>query len=235
GGVMTVMIPRNTTIPTRKTEIYTTAADYQTSVEIHVLQGERPMARDNRTLGRFNLTDIPPAPRGIPQIEVTFDIDANGILNVQARDKATGKEQKITITGSTTLSKEDVDRMIKDAEAHAEEDRKRRELIEERNKAENLTYQVEKFIKDNQDKIPASDREAAEAAIKKVREVMAGEDTSAIRQAMDELTQTFHRIGEAMYRAQTTGAQAASTDGRGQQEAAKEGEEVIDAEYKTAD
>ncbi len=238
GGVMTTMIPRNTTIPTRKTEVYTTATDYQTSVEIHVLQGERPMARDNRTLGRFNLTDIPPAPRGMPQIEVTFDIDANGILNVHARDKATGKEQKITITGSTTLSKSDVERMIEDAEAHAEEDRKRRELIEERNKAENLTYQVEKFIKDNQDKIAVSDREAAEAAIKKLREVMAGEDISAIRQAMDDLTQTFHRIGEAMYRAQATGAeqQAASADGQGQQqEQAKEGEEVIDAEYKTAE
>jgi len=174
----------------------------------------------------------------MPQIEVTFDIDANGILNVHARDKATGKEQKITITGSTTLSKEDVDRMIKDAEAHAEEDRKRRELIEERNKAENLTYQVEKFIKDNQDKIASSDREAAEAAIKKVREVMTGEDISAIRQAMDDLTQTFHRIGEAMYRAQAADAsqQAASADGRGpQQEQAQEGEEVIDAEYKTAE
>ena len=158
GGVMTTLIPRNTTIPTRKSEIFSTAADSQTSVEVHVLQGERPLARDNRTLGRFHLVGIPPAPRGVPQIEVTFDIDANGIVNVSAKDLGTGKEQKITITASSGLSKDEVDRMMKDAESHADEDKKRREEIETRNRADQAVYAAERFLKDMGDKLSAADK-----------------------------------------------------------------------------
>src|SRR5690606_12101348 len=165
GGVMTPLIARNTTIPTRKGEVFSTAADNQTSVEVHVLQGERPLARDNRTLGRFQLTGIPPAPRGVPQIEVTFDIDANGIVNVSAKDKATGKEQKITITSSSGLSKEEVERMMREAEAHAEEDKRRKEEIDTRNQADQAAYAAERMLKDAGDKLPAADRAAIEAAI----------------------------------------------------------------------
>ena len=165
GGVMTTLIPRNTTIPTRKSETFSTAADSQTSVEVHVLQGERPLARDNRTLGRFQLVGIPPAPRGVPQIEVTFDIDANGIVNVSAKDHGTGKEQKITITASSGLSKDEVERMMKDAESHAEEDKKRREEIETRNRADQAVYAAEKMLQEMGDKLPASDKAAVESAI----------------------------------------------------------------------
>src|SRR5215831_11361144 len=181
GGVLTPLIQRNTTIPTRKSEIFSTAADNQTSVEVHVLQGERPLARDNRTLGRFHLVGLPPAPRGIPQIEVAFDIDANGIVNVSAKDRATGQEQKITISGSSGLSKEEVDRLVKQAESHAAEDQKRRELIDARNQADSLAYQVEKTLNENRDKVPAGEVSRVESAIAEVRNVMKSEDLEAVR------------------------------------------------------
>ena len=175
GGVMTTLIPRNTTIPTRKSEIFSTAADNQTSVEVHVLQGERPLARDNRTLGQFHLVGMPPAPRGVPQIEVTFDIDANGIVNVSAKDLGTGKEQKITITASSGLSKDEVERMMKEAESHADEDKKRREEIEARNRADQAVYGAERMLKDTGDKLSAADRQAIEAAMEAVKKAIEGE------------------------------------------------------------
>ncbi len=186
GGVMTTLIPRNTTIPTRKSEMFSTATDNQTSVEVHVLQGERPLARDNRTLGRFHLVGLPPAPRGVPQIEVAFDIDANGIVNVAAKDMATGKEQKITISGSSGLSKDEVDRMVKDAQSHAAEDQARRELIDARNQADSLAYQVEKTVNENREKVPVGELSKVEAAIAEVRKAAQGDDLAAIKQATDD-------------------------------------------------
>jgi molecular chaperone DnaK len=200
GGVMTTLIPRNTTIPTRKSETFSTAADSQTSVEVHVLQGERPLARDNRTLGRFQLVGIPPAPRGVPQIEVTFDIDANGMVNVSAKDHGTGKEQKITITASSGLSKDEVDRMMKDAESHAEEDRKRREEIETRNHADQAVYAAEKMVQDMGDKLAASDKSAVEAAIESLKSAISANDTAAMKRAMEQLTQVQHKAAEALYK-----------------------------------
>jgi molecular chaperone DnaK len=200
GGVMTTLISRNTTIPTRKSETFSTAADSQTSVEVHVLQGERPLARDNRTLGRFQLVGIPPAPRGIPQIEVTFDIDANGIVNVSAKDLGTGKEQKITITASSGLSKDEVERMMKDAESHAEEDKKRREEIETRNKADAAVYGAEKFVQETGDKLAASDKSAIENAIEGVKKAIADNDVAAMNRAMDLLTQMQHKAAETLYK-----------------------------------
>lgn len=200
GGVMNVMIPRNTPIPYKHTEIYTTAHDFQTSVEVKILQGERPLARDNRLLGVFHLEGIPPAPKGIPRIEVTFDVDANGILHVSARDLGTGKEARVSITGSTTLSKEDVDRMIRDAELHAEEDRKRRELIELRNRAESLAYQTERMLEEYGEQIPTGEKEAMRAAIQEVRAQLQSENMEALRQAVDMLEQATRRAGEAIYR-----------------------------------
>src|SRR5207249_712633 len=199
GGVMTTLIPRNTTIPTRKSEIFSTATDNQTSVEVHVLQGERSMARDNRTLGKFHLIGLPPAPRGMPQIEVTFDIDANGIVNVQAKDLGTGKEQKITITASSGLSKDEVNRMMKDAESHAEDDRKRREEIEARNKADQAVYGAERFIKDSGEKLSASDRQAIETASESLKKALESNDAAAITRAMDELTQAQHKAAASLY------------------------------------
>ena len=199
GGVATVLIPRNTTIPTRKSEVFSTAADSQTSVEVHVQQGERPMARDNKSLGRFHLTGIPPAPRGIPQIEVTFDIDANGILNVSAKDLGTGTEQKITITGSSGLNDDEIQRMVNEAEDHSEEDRKKKEEIEARNQADNLVYSTEKLVKDNRDKIPDSDVKAVEEAIAETRKAMEGGDVEAIKQSMEKLQQASHQVAQAMY------------------------------------
>src|SRR5215212_5795998 len=187
GGVMTTLIQRNTTIPTRKSEVFSTATDNQTSVEVHVLQGERQLARDNRTLGRFQLVGLPPAPRGVPQVEVTFDIDANGIVNVSAKDVATAKEQKITISSSSGLTKDDVDRLVKDAEAHAADDKSRRELIESRNTADALAYSVEKTLTDNRDKLQAGDIGRIESALAAVRSAIAGDDADAIRRASDEL------------------------------------------------
>jgi molecular chaperone DnaK len=224
GGVMTTLIPRNTTIPTRKSEVFSTATDNQTSVEVHVLQGERPMARDNRTLGRFHLVGIPPAPRGVPQVEVTFDIDANGIVHVAAKDRATNAEQKITITASSGLSKDEVERMVKDAEAHATEDKTRRELIEARNSADALVYSVERTLAESRDKVPASDVSRIESAIASVKQATAGEDLNEIRRTVDELQKASHAMAEALYRTQTssTGGQPAS--GGAQQP------DVVDAE-----
>ena len=206
GGVMTTLIPRNTTIPTRKSETFSTAADSQTSVEVHVLQGERPLARDNRTLGRFQLIGIPPAPRGVPQIEVTFDIDANGIVNVSAKDLGTGKEQKITITASSGLSKDEVERMMKDAESHAEEDRRRRDEIEVRNRADQAVYAAEKMLQDMGDKLAASDKSALENAIGELKTAVSSNDTAAMNRAMEQLTQAQHKAAESLYK--QTGASA---------------------------
>ena len=213
GGVLTQLIPRNTTIPTRKSEIFSTAADSQTSVEVHVLQGERPLARDNRTLGRFQLVGIPPAPRGVPQVEVTFDIDANGIVNVSAKDMGTGKEQKITITASSGLSKDEVDKMMKDAEAHAEEDRKRKEDIETRNKADQAAYGAERMLQDMGAKLAASDKAAVEAGIAALKSALASNDAAAMTKAMEQLTQAQHKAAEALYKQGATGAGGAGSEG----------------------
>jgi molecular chaperone DnaK len=236
GGVMTTLIPRNTTIPTRKSEIFSTAADNQTSVEVHVLQGERPLARDNRTLGRFHLIGLPPAPRGIPQIEVTFDIDANGIVNVQAKDLGTGKEQKITITASSGLSKEEVDKMMREAESHADEDKKRRDEIETRNRADQAVYAAERMLKDAGDKLPGGDRSAVETAIEELKKANAGTDVTAINAAMETLNKAQHTAAEALYKqAQSAGGGAAAggpsaEPGAGSQSAGEKQGDVIDAE-----
>src|SRR5712664_1187637 len=203
GGVMTPLIQRNTTIPTRKSEIFSTATDNQTSVEVHVLQGERPLARDNRTLGRFHLVGLPPAPRGVPQVEVTFDIDANGIVNVSAKDLGTGKEQKITVTASSGLAKDEVDRMMKEAEAHAEDDRKRREEIEVRNRADQAVYGAERLIKDTGDKLSAADKQAIESAMEAVKKATEGTDAAAIERALEGLTSAQHKAAESLYKQQT--------------------------------
>jgi len=205
GGVLTTLIPRNTTIPTRKSETFSTAADSQTSVEVHVLQGERPLARDNRTLGRFQLVGIPPAPRGVPQIEVTFDIDANGIVNVSAKDLGTGKEQKITITASSGLSKDEVDRMMRDAESHADEDKKRREEIEGRNRVDQAIYAAEKMLVDMGPKLAAADKTAVESAISAAKSAVATNDSAAITRAIEELTQAQHRAAESLYKGAAAG------------------------------
>jgi molecular chaperone DnaK len=234
GGVMTRLIERNTTIPTRKTETFTTAADSQTSVEVHVLQGERPMARDNRTLGKFHLVGIPPAPRGVPQVEVTFDIDANGILNVSAKDTATGKQQAITITASSGLTKDDIDKMVREAESNAEEDKKRRQEIEVKNQADSLAYSIERQLAEHGEKIPAGDRSAIEEAIKEVREALKADDTDRIQRAADALTKASHRMAEVLYREaqakQQGGGPTGSTAADGKTRTA-EGE-VVDAEFE---
>jgi molecular chaperone DnaK len=214
GGVLTPLIERNTTIPVRKSETFSTAADGQTAVTIHVLQGERPMASDNMSLGQFNLEGIPPAPRGVPQVDVTFDIDANGILNVSAKDKATGKEQQITITASTNLSKGDVDRLVREAKQHESEDRQRRELIEARNTADQLIYQMEKMLRDLGDKVSASDRERIESIVGDLKQVKDGDDAARIKQLIEQLQQASYAIGQQMY-AQQTGAQQAAAQPQG--------------------
>jgi molecular chaperone DnaK len=241
GGVATPMIPRNTTIPTRKMETFSTAADNQTSVEVHVLQGERPLARDNRTLGKFHLTGIPPAPRGVPQVEVTFDIDANGILNVTAKDNATGKDQKITITSSSGLSKDEVERMAKEADSHSAEDKAKREEIEARNQLDSMVYNVEKMLREQGDKISGSERGDVENAIADAKKALEGSDKAAMDKARESLTQVSHKLAEQMYKAAQAPPQGApgagsATDagpeanaaGNGQ---AKKDEGVIDAEY----
>jgi molecular chaperone DnaK len=217
GGVMTTLIARNTTIPTRKSEIFSTAADSQTSVEVHVLQGERQLARDNRTLGRFHLVGLPPAPRGVPQIEVTFDIDANGIVNVQAKDLGTGKEQKITITASSGLSKDEVERMMREAESHSDEDKKRREEIETRNRADQAVYAAEKMIKDTGDKLGSADKAAIESAITAVKSAIEGTtaDAAEIQRALDQLMAAQHKAAESLYRQQAPGGGGAGTPGGG--------------------
>jgi molecular chaperone DnaK len=228
GGVFTKLIERNTTIPTRKSEIFSTAEDNQPSVEVHVLQGEREMAAYNKSLGKFQLTGIPPAPRGVPQIEVTFDIDADGILNVSAKDLGTTKEQKIEIKGGSGLSEAEVEQMVKDAEAHAEEDHRQRELAEARNVAENAAYQAERQVKELGDQIDDSARSEIESAIKDVREVLTSEDADEIKAKTDALQAAFHKVSEQVY--QTAAQQQAAGSGDG---AAADGageEEVVDAE-----
>jgi molecular chaperone DnaK len=236
GGVATQMIPRNTTIPTKKTETFSTAADSQPSVEVHVLQGERPLAKDNRTLGKFHLTGIPPAPRGVPQIEVTFDIDANGILNVTAKDKATNKEQKIQITSSSGLSKDEVERMAKEAEAHSAEDKAKREEIEARNQLDGMVYQVEKTLKEHGDKISADEKGQVESAVADAKKALEGTDATAMNSAREKLTQASHKLAEVMYK--SAQAQPEGAAGAGPQAGAppngageKKDEGVIDAEY----
>jgi molecular chaperone DnaK len=235
GGVMTPLIQRNTTIPTRKAEIFSTAADNQTSVEIHVLQGERPMAKDNRTLGKFHLVGIPLAPRGLPQIEVTFDIDANGILNVSAKDKGTGNEQRITITSSSGLSKDEVERMTKEGELHTEEDRQRREEVEVKNRADSLVYSVEKMLKEHRDKVSESDARNIESAVEEAKKAIQEGDLSKINAAIERLTTASHKLAEAMYKQAATSPPApepepAEAQAGGAKGKSKGDGEVIDAE-----
>jgi molecular chaperone DnaK len=234
GGVMTTLITRNTTIPTRKSETFSTATDNQTSVEVHVLQGERPMARDNRTLGRFHLIGLPPAPRGVPQVEVSFDIDANGIVNVGAKDMATGKEQTITISNSSGLSKDEVDRMVKESQSHATEDQARRDVVDARNQADSLAYQVEKTVNENRDRVAVGELSKVDAAIAEARTAAKGEDLSAIKRATDELQRLSHALAEELYKT-SKGAPGAGGAGAGnaatdRDHTVKDGE-VVDAEY----
>ncbi len=235
GGVMTTLIQRNTTIPTKKSETFSTAADNQTSVEVHVLQGERPMARDNRTLGKFHLSGLPAAPRGVPQVEVTFDIDANGIVNVTATDKATGKEQKITITASSGLNKDEVDRMMREAESHADEDKRRKEEIETRNQADQAAYAAERMVKDAGDKLPAADRQPIESAIEELKKAIEKNDLDEMKRRLEALNAAQHKAAEAMYRTASAsgggapggdpGGSAGPTGGAG-----RDAGDVIDAE-----
>jgi len=234
GGVFTKLIDRNTTIPTSRSQIFSTAADNQTSVEVHVLQGERELARDNRTLGRFHLDGIAPAPRGMPQIEVTFDIDANGILNVKAQDKGTGREQSVTITASSTLSKEEVERLVKEAEANSAEDRRKREEVETRNQADQMVYQAEKVIKENESKIPAELKTEVEAKLSAVREAAKGSDTDSLKKAMDELNDSLQKIGQHIYAgpSDSSGTDGTATGDGSDPKPKSEEEDVVDAEYK---
>ena len=237
GGVMTRLIEKNTTIPCKKSQIFSTAADNQPAVSIHVLQGERQMAADNRTLGRFELVGLPPAPRGVPQIEVTFDIDANGIVHVHAKDLGTGKEQSIKITASSGLSEEEIQKLVRDAEAHAEEDKKRKELIEARNQADSMVYSVEKNIKEFGDKVDAAEKARIEEAIAKTKKALEGDDIDAIKKAQDELMNVSHKLAEAMY-AKTAGGQGGPQAGGGagqagpEQAAGKKDEDVVDADFE---
>jgi molecular chaperone DnaK len=242
GGVFTKLIERNTTIPTRKSEIFSTATDNQTSVEVHVLQGERQMAGGNRTLGKFHLVGIPPAPRGIPQIEVTFDIDANGIVNVSARDLGTGREQKITITASSGLAKDEIDRMMRDAESHADEDKRSRETIEAKNRLDSIIYQTEKTIADNREKIPVGTISEVEAALVEAKKAVETNDAEQINAQLEALTKASHKIAEALYQQQTAGGSASGAEASGAGAGAAGGanksaggDDVIDAEYIDVD
>lgn len=233
GGVMTTIIERNTTIPVRRSQIFSTAEDNQSAVDIHILQGERPMAADNMSLGRFRLEGIPLAPRGVPQIEVTFDIDANGILNVTARDKATGKEQKVTITASTNLNKSEVERMVEEARRHEAEDRRRRELAETRNTADNLVYQTEKTLRDLGDKLSSHERNNIEDKIKGLREAMKGDDISLMRRKIEDLQNAFHAISQQMYAQQQSSGYAGGGNGKSTSRPEDEGE-VVEGEFREA-
>jgi molecular chaperone DnaK len=235
GSVMTVLIERNTTIPVRKTEVFSTAEDSQTAVDIHVLQGERPMATDNMSLGRFRLEGIPPAPRGIPQIEVTFDIDANGIINVSAKDKATSKEQNVTITASTNLAENDIDRMVNEARQNEATDRKRREVIEARNMADSMVYQTEKSLRDLGDKVPAADKQNIEAKLNELKETMQGDDIQKIKKQTEELQQVFHALSQQLY-AQQAPAGGEAPAGNGQPPTGEEEDEgeVVEGEFREA-
>jgi molecular chaperone DnaK len=234
GGVMTKLIERNTTIPTKKEQTFSTADDNQTAVTVRVFQGEREIAEANRLLGQFNLEGIPPAPRGMPQIEVTFDIDVNGILHVSAKDKGTGKEQKIRIESSSGLSAGEVERMRKDAEAHADEDKQRRELIDARNAADQMVWQMEKLLKEHADKVSDADKAPIQAAIEKVKQAKDGEDVTAIKRAVEELQQASHAMAQHLYKPPggPAGAQGAAPGGDGQQGEAKGKDDVIDAEFE---
>jgi len=244
GGVMTKLIDRNTTIPTSKKEVFSTAADSQTTVDIHVLQGEREFARDNRTLGRFQLTDIPPAPRGIPQIEVAFDIDANGILNVSAKDLGTGKQQSIEIKSSSGLSEDEINKMTKEAESHAEEDKKKREVIDLKNQADQLIYSTDKTLKEHGDKVSAETRGKIENAVNNLKEVIKGEDADAIKKAIENLSTTSQELGKVLYE-EAVKKQAASAPGEQASQTPppppegdvkrKGGDDVIDAEFEAND
>jgi molecular chaperone DnaK len=235
GGVMTTLIDRNTTIPVRKSEVFSTADDNQTAVDIHVLQGERPMAADNMSLGRFRLEGIPPAPRGVPQVEVTFDIDANGILNVTARDKSTGKEQNVTITASTNLSKEDVNKMMDEAKHHETDDRKRRELIEARNTADSIAYQTEKTLRDLGDKVPANERQNIETKINELRDTLKSDDIHAIKNQTESLQNAFHALSQQLYAHQQTESPQASPGGNGHKpDTFEEDGEVVEGEFREA-
>jgi molecular chaperone DnaK len=236
GGVMTKLIERNTTIPTKRTEVFTTADDMQPSVEIHVLQGEREMAGYNKTLGKFQLVDLPPAPRGVPQIEVTFDIDANGIVHVSAKDRATNKEQSMTITGQSTLDKKDIDQMIRDAEAHAEDDRKRREEAEIRNNADSLVYQMEKVLRDNADKVDDAEKATVEAPLAELKTALAGNDMEAIRSAHDKLMAASQAFSQKLYENAARDENAAGTSASGQAgESTSSDDDIVDAEIVEED
>jgi molecular chaperone DnaK len=239
GGVFTKLIERNTTIPTRKSEVFSTASDSQTSVEIKVYQGERAMAHDNRMLGVFQLVGIPPAPRGVPQVEVTFDIDANGILNVTAKDRATNNEQKITITSSSGLSKDEVEKMARDAESHTADDRKKKEEIEARNRADAMVYNVEKMLKEHRDKISDDDAKSVETAVEDVKKAMAEGGFEALNSATDKLTQASHKLAEAMYKTQSAGGPngaAGPTPEAGPEPGQeKPKDDVVDAEFVDVD
>jgi molecular chaperone DnaK len=238
GGVTTVLIPRNTTIPTKKSEVFSTAEDNQTTVEIHVLQGERELASGNKTIGKFQLTGIPPAPRGMPQVEVTFDIDANGILHVTAKDKATGKEQKIRIEASSGLSENDLQKMVKDAEQHADEDKSRREEIDTRNRLDSLTYEVEKNAKEWSDKLSADLKSRLEGAVERARKALRADDLGEIRSAQEELSRTYSEAGQSLYAQGEQDAGTTATDEAATASAhanPKGSDNVVDADYEIVD